>query len=342
MSKNKQLINYTFKLVLGGTAFSIIFFAILIGASRIYADFESVGKPLHYVAGASLSGSTTKPMTIIRAQHGLTVNTGYKFKKKSAKPNLTAAAYLVADLDTGELILSKNYKAVHPIASVTKLMTSLVAQDLIVPNKTASVSRAAVLTYGNRTAGKFKVGEKILVKDLYYPLLLESSNSAAEVFAEQAGRSYFIGRMNDKARELGLDQTSFEDPSGLSPHNVSSPEDLFTLARYIYQEHKDLLEISKLQNYKAAGHYWHNKNRISLMSSYLGGKNGYTDEAGKTIVSLFSVPLVTGNRNIAIILLKSDNLTNDISHILGYLKRDAYYSEKEAIFSSKLYVAIAK
>lgn len=329
MSKHRQAINYILWLSLGAGAFFVVLFALFIGTKRIYADFSAAGKPLRYVAGASLSGSSTGPITIIKPQSGIIVNAGYKFKGKWSKPRLSSRAYLVADLDTGELILEKNRQTVYPIASVTKLMTALVAKDLLDREKYASVSRAAVATYGNRTAGKLKVGERIKVKDLYYPLLLESSNSTAEALAEQAGRSYFIGRMNDKAKELGLNQTSYEDPSGLSPHNVSSAENLFTLSRYIYREKKDLLEISKTKNYSASGHYWHNKNRIAAMSAYIGGKNGYTDEALKTIVSMFNVPLATGNRNIAIILLRSDNLTTDTNSILSYLKKDVYYDDAE-------------
>src|SRR3989344_891829 len=139
----------------------------------------------------------------------------YVNKDLSGEPKVGALAYLVGDLNTGEVILAKNQEEKLPIASVSKLMTALVAKEIGSVDETAQVSKQALATEG--VNGGFRAGEKIKIPDLIYPLLLESSNDAAEVIAEHFGREIFIKKMNQRAENLKMSQTSYEDPSGLSP-----------------------------------------------------------------------------------------------------------------------------
>ena len=134
---------------------------------------------------------------------------------------VSADAYLVGDLNTGEVILSKNSNKEYPIASISKLMTALVATEIPNANETASVSKTALATYG--TNGNFRTGEKIKTGELLYPLLLESSNDAAEILAEHFGRENFIKKMNQEAQRLSMSKTTYEDPSGLFTNNISTP-----------------------------------------------------------------------------------------------------------------------
>ncbi|MEK7071311.1 MAG: serine hydrolase, partial [Patescibacteria group bacterium] len=118
----------------------------------------------------------------------------YFNKNPNLKPKVSAEAYLVGDLDTGEVILQKNEREKLPIASVSKLVTALVATELSNEGDVAQISKSALATYGKN--GNFSLGEKIRVKELLYPLLLESSNDAAEALAEFWGYDTFIKKMN--------------------------------------------------------------------------------------------------------------------------------------------------
>src|SRR3989338_8299000 len=95
----------------------------------------------------------------------------YYLRDLNQKPKISAEAYLVGDLNTGEVILSKNQDKSFPIASVSKLMTALVASEINQKEETATkVTRTALATYGSN--GNFRTGEIIKIKDLLYPLLL--------------------------------------------------------------------------------------------------------------------------------------------------------------------------
>lgn len=241
-------------------------------------------------------------------------------------PRVTSDAYLAADLSTGEIIVESNEDLIAPIASVSKLMTALVAKEQMDLQKVVIVSRDAYNTYGYQ--GSLALGEKIRLYDLMYPLLMESSNDGAEVFADSydKGHDAFMAEMNKKAQELGMKDTYYEDPSGLNPKNVSSVEDLLKLGRYIYKTHPELYDITRVRKYSILKHTWDNKNRFLNYDTFLGGKNGFIDEAKKTTVSLFNIPMLRGgNRAVVIVLLKSDDREGDAVKIMNFLKRNAYF-----------------
>ncbi|MCX6712188.1 MAG: serine hydrolase, partial [Candidatus Vogelbacteria bacterium] len=213
----------------------------------------------------------------------------YLFKKSDKSLPLSAGAYLVTDLESDETVVNKNEKKILPIASITKLVTALVAQELLPTNQIIAISKTAYNTYGN--TGNLRIGEKLSVKDIFYPLLLSSSNDAAEALAEAVGREKFMAEMNNRAKKIGLTDTFFADPSGLSPLNISTASDLVKLVNYLYHYRPDILALTREKKYKLGRHTWTNLNNISLMPNYLGGKNGYTEEADRTLVSIFNVPI---------------------------------------------------
>jgi D-alanyl-D-alanine carboxypeptidase len=241
---------------------------------------------------------------------------------------VSADAYLVGDLNTGEVILSQNINKKYPIASVSKLMTALVSTEVPNENDTASVSRTALATYG--TNGNFRLGEKIKTGELLYPLLLESSNDAAEILAEHFDRNTFIKKMNQEAEKLNMSHTSYEDPSGLSPNNISTSADLFKLLGFLSKNKKELLDITTKRSYATKAHNWSSTNQFLKESGYFGGKSGYTDPARETVVSLFSLPLGENTeRPVAIVLLKSKDRYQDVNTILKYLTKNVYYGGEE-------------
>lgn len=235
--------------------------------------------------------------------------------------NLRAKAYLVADIDTGNIILEKNKNAVYPIASLTKLVTASVAQDLIRSSALIPITAAAYYTEGD--TGHLRLDESIKAADLYYPLLMVSSNDAAEAFAHYYGRDTFIAAMNLKVFSWGAPNTHFFDASGLTPQNVSTSQDLFKIASAFYRNHPELIAITHTKTKSIKGHSWVNATHFLNMSSYIGGKNGYTEEADRTALLYFNVDDKDGHpHTLVIILLQSDNRDKDVLDVLNYLDHE--------------------
>lgn len=260
------------------------------------------------------------------------------YPNASVFPNISAESYLIADIDSGQLIKQKNRGEQYSIASLTKLMTALVSLETLDQQETSLVSYRAVNTYGKQ--GGLYSGQKILVGDLIYPLLLESSNDAAEVLAEHSGWKFFVANMNGKSKSIGLNNTSFVDPSGLSPQNVSTADDLFKMTQYLNRNKQEVLEITRLKNYKSDEIFWYNMSDFRNDENYLGGKNGYIDESLHTLIAIFALPLAGDPvedgikeksknseiyKRIAIILLKSDNAEKDTRQIIYWLLENVYY-----------------
>ncbi len=243
------------------------------------------------------------------------------------QPKVTAASYAVADLETGDLIMAKDDETARPIASVSKLLTALTSLDVINQYQVATVGPAAVAAYG--TQGNLKAGEKLPINELLFPLLLESSNDAAEVLATHFGRASFINQVNTKAAAIGLTKTHFEDPSGLSPQNVSTARDLARLAKHIYQYKRYIFDVTSQSRHTYNGQTWINSNKLVGTTGYLGGKNGFTDEAEQTQVALFNLPLSEfTQRPVVVVLLKSTDRDKDMSALVNFVKKHAVFGEE--------------
>ncbi len=252
----------------------------------------------------------------------------YKVANPDLLANVTATAkgYYVADMKTGERIMEKNSDQVFPIASVSKLMTAIVAHENMDPQKVVVVSRDSYNAYGSQ--GELTPGEKIKLGDLMYPLLMESSNDGAEVIAESYGRAEFIALMNKKAAELGMHDTYYEDPSGLDARNKSSAADQFKLLKYIKDKAPFLLDMTRVRQFAILKHTWFNKNRFLNSELFIGGKNGYIDESLWTTASIFDVTLAKGGkRQIGIVELYSRDREGDAFKIINFLQKNVSYTE---------------
>jgi D-alanyl-D-alanine carboxypeptidase/poly-gamma-glutamate capsule biosynthesis protein CapA/YwtB (metallophosphatase superfamily) len=258
----------------------------------------------------------------------------YQISPEAKDLKIGAVSYVIGDVNTGEIIIEKNSEAVFPIASVTKLMTALVSLETHEQNEKTKVSSRAANTESSR--GDLRTGENVLVSDLLYPLLLVSSNNAAEVLAEHSGRPSFMKSMNDFAKDIGMEKTNFEDPSGLSSKNTSTAKDLFKMSTYLENNHRTVFDITTLLEYTAMGKVWKNINRFSNNDNFIGGKTGYTSSAKRTGVGIFSVSFPGyEDRHIGIILLRTDDRTKDIYTILNYLRENVAYGYPEEIKSEE-------
>ncbi len=232
---------------------------------------------------------------------------------------ISAESYILGNLDSGVIYIKSNENKVFPIASISKLIVALVAIHNIDVNKKITINEDMLKAYGN--AGNLVVGEVYTIRELLYPLLLESSNDAAEAIAQSftGGYNSFLYQMNSFVNELGMNSTSFKDASGLSSGNISNASDLFILSRYIYNNEKDLLALTK--NYTVslasttehAGHTYKAIDPFVLDPNFIGGKTGRTIEAKESMLSLFNYSLNSSMKlPISVIVLRSDFSSREI------------------------------
>ena len=252
-------------------------------------------------------------------------------KKKIS--GVSASHYLVGDIETGDIIMEKNSEELVPIASVTKMMTALTALEVVSQRKTTTISAADVATLGNN--GELKVGEVIATNDLIYPLLMESSNDAGTALANFYGYNGFITMMNEKARAIGMEVSSFDDPTGLSEKNLSTPRDLFRMLSFMYNNKSFIFDVTLEQKHTAGTHTWYNTSQFLRTDGFLGGKRGYTDPARETHAGIFELKLSEfDTRKIAIVVLGSEDRYHDTVALMNYLKSNIYFagSLSEVVF----------
>lgn len=189
-------------------------------------------------------------------------------------------------------LFCKNSSARLPIASLTKLMTALISVENYGLDETIQISKQAVKT--EEETGNFKAGEIFTVKDLLFSLLIESSNDAAFALAEKMGLPAFVELMNREAKNIGMENTFFENPIGLDPdkkdaaYNYSTASDLLKLTEYLMKNQRLIKYIFGLPQYElyAASGVFHHKiittndfltdNFLTWQNKIIGGKTGTT------------------------------------------------------------------
>lgn len=242
-------------------------------------------------------------------------------------PRVSAKSFIVADISTGVVYAEKDAETARPIASISKLLTALVANETIHFDRTLTVNgddRAE--TEGS--PGSIVKGDTFTVGELLYPLLMESNNSAAYTLARYNGAENFVRWMNDKAAAIGMDDTHMEDPSGLSPENVASASDLFKLMRYIEKSQSFILNLTRepkkeIQAENGRKYSFPNFNHFAGNKEFLGGKIGYTPEARETMASIFELPVQGVTTTVAVIILSSEERKGDVEKLLTWFKQAA-------------------
>lgn len=247
---------------------------------------------------------------------------GDSFQYEPNVPELTARHYLVTDIHNNIVLAGENIEAVVPIASITKLMTALIAAEYINLERTVRISpEKYVDTLIPRLSWRYQAS----MYSLLQLLLVESSNEAAEVIASVIGRDQFISHMNDKAQALGMHNTVFADPSGLDDGNVSSPADMVRLLQYLHNNRSFILKLTKdadLPTAYISGEFdpLTNFNTIEELDNVIGGKVGETLAAGQTAAALHVITANGGEeRVIAIVVLGSEDRSGDIIRLNEYV-----------------------
>lgn len=207
-------------------------------------------------------------------------------------PEISASAYALMDTRTGELLYSNNENYRLPIASVTKIMTALVVLENAKLDDVVTVTADSCGIEGSSVY--LYEGEKISVRDLLYALMLESANDAAVCLSMHVAGSIkeFSKMMNEKAEELGLHNSHFNNPHGLEdPEHYSTAYDMCVVWSEA-MSNSTFRQIVGTKNYKIDLNgdegYRYLSNHNKLLKSYeycIGGKTGFTKTAGRCLVT---------------------------------------------------------
>ena len=258
--------------------------------------------PAHAVVSHHRATSSKKPVT----KHAVVKHTRVRVAIPAVQPSfgqlaglhgahdaleLKSSVAFVVDQDTKEVLFRKNELAVLPIASITKLMTGLLVSEAKLPmEETITITQDDVDTEKG-SSSRLTVGTQLSRGELLHLALMASENRAAHAL----GRSYpgglprFVGLMNSKAKSLGMFDTSYVEPTGLSSKNQSSARDLATLVNFAYGD-PTLRELSTSTGYQVAvGRrtlQYNNTNRLVKNPEWEIGiqKTGYISEAGQCLV----------------------------------------------------------
>ena len=208
-----------------------------------------------------------------------------------------------------------------PIASVTKLMTTLVARKLMAETETITMDEEAIAAHGE--AGDFKTGEKFRASDLVQAMLLVSSNDAAKALADHYGEEAFVAEMNRLAVDIGMTNTIFVDATGLSARNLSTSNDLSRLVRFIWSEDPGIFAITRLPYANiididgGRSRKLNNINFFAGRSNFLGGKTGQIPDSNGNLVSIFNLP--DKSSPVIIIVLGAEDRFKETEKILNKL-----------------------
>ena len=206
---------------------------------------------------------------------------------RAAGPGISAASAILIDGESGRVLYAQNAEEERPIASITKLMTALVAVESH-PDLSEVVTIRPEWTGVEGSSMYLKAGEELTLEALLYGLLLASGNDAAVAIAGFCAGDVdtFVAWMNDKAAELGMEHTHFENPNGLNDEgHYSTAADMAALARVV-MEHEALAKIVGTRSITVAGRTLTNHNKLLWRyEGCTGLKTGYTDRAGRTLVS---------------------------------------------------------
>jgi len=214
--------------------------------------------------------------------------------QRTKAQDVSAQSAILMEQTSGRVLFEKDAHTKRRIASITKIMTAILAIESGKLDETVTVSARAVRAEGSSIY--LKEGEKIKLRDLVYGLMLRSGNDAAVAIAEHVGGSVegFVFLMNQKAAEIGMRDTHFANPHGLddAENHYSTAYDMALLMRYaMYND--TFRKISGTKVYRAPNpdenwdRIWRNKNKLltNLYEYCTGGKTGYTKRAKRTLVT---------------------------------------------------------
>lgn len=246
------------------------------------------------------------------------------------EPEISAKSAIILNFindKKNSVLYQKNTGRILPIASLTKLMTAIIAVENYNLETVIKISENSVLIDGN--SGGLVAEEELKIKDLLYIMLVESSNDAAMSLAQdnpEISYENFIMLMNNKAKELGLSNTTFKEPVGLDSYNQSTVSEIAIIAEYAFRFPllAEILKTSEATVYSIDKNIIH---KITSTNKLLGrvpqliaGKTGYTEEAGGCLMTISNISeSVKSNNNYLItVILGSTQRENDTEKLIDW------------------------
>ncbi|MBR3362725.1 MAG: D-alanyl-D-alanine carboxypeptidase [Bacilli bacterium] len=223
----------------------------------------------------------------------------------------TAKGTILMDIDSGRVLYAKNPHYAQSVASISKIMTAIIALENADIKKKVTIGNEVLKSYGSGIYIRPK--EKIKLEDLIYGLMLRSGNDAALAIAYSVSKNQeeFVKLMNEKAKKLKMTDTTFNNPSGLDEKeekgNYSSAYDMALLMSYA-MKNKEFRKITGTQKHivktNKNTYVWHNKNKLLKTYEYTtGGKTGFTKKAKRTLVTSAK----HNNLNLTIVTINDGN-----------------------------------
>ena len=233
----------------------------------------------------------------------------------------SATSAILMDMDSGRILYAKNINRKQSVASISKIMTAVVALDNGKLKNKVTVGNEIKKAYGSGIY--IKQGEKLTLQDLLYGLMLRSGNDAALAIASSVSKDTesFVKKMNEKASLLGMNNSLFRNPHGLDQEdggNISTAYDMAKLTSYA-MKNKDYQKIVSTKKYTLTTnkntYVWHNKNKLLNRYEYTtGGKTGFTEIARRTLVTTAS----RDNLNLVVVTLNDGNDFLDHQNLFEY------------------------
>jgi hypothetical protein len=252
--------------------------------------FQFVDTQTQLIVSNSIKQSLASDQLIYKVQHEL--------------PDINSK-FMVVDMDTGEVVASKDSSLQIPIMSFTKIMTGLISLETL-----------------NQYQDTILYQNIVHVSDLLYALLLTDSDEAGDMLFEHKNKSQYIKDMNTRAKTLGMNQTTYTDVTGDAQETVSSLDDTFRLLQYAYLHKPFLLKVLSTDS--------HTKHDLVITShhpfiKHPDFKGGFVDTMGSQAISLFKVSdEKLKDKTFAIIVFDSFDVTSDTQALYDWL-RDAVF-----------------
>lgn len=232
----------------------------------------------------------------------------------------SARSAILMDIDNNRILYSENIDEIRSVASISKIMTAVIAIESGRLNDIVIVGDEIKSAYGSGIY--IQIGEELTLQDLVYGLMLRSGNDAALAIAKYVGGSVdnFVKTMNQKAKEIGMSKTTFNNPSGLDEEkgNYSTARDMAILTSYAMKldDYKTITGTKKYNLKTNKNTYsWINKNKLLTSYKYsTGGKTGFTEIARRTLVSTAT----KDNINLVVVTLNDGNDWKDHQNLFEY------------------------
>jgi D-alanyl-D-alanine endopeptidase (penicillin-binding protein 7) len=255
----------------------------------------------------------------------------------SLVPDIRAAAAIIYNPDNGQVLWEENSQNKRSIASITKVMTAAVFLE-----QAPDLTREVVIERADVAAARhtyLHTNDHVTVDDLLHLTLIASDNAAARALARNSadGTDAFVARMNEKALELGLDNTTYADPSGLDPSNMSSAYDMARLIAFAASDER-IASVMRTPYYSFRTRRGpltvHSTNQLVMKGDVdvRGGKTGFISKAGYCLATLLRLP--QSGQQVAVVVLGAHSNAGrfmETRHLFNWLSSKAPDFFKEPI-----------